>query len=82
MEHGHQRQPIFVHPDGFPDWLGGGNREICESKKVLARYAFEPKLAFEDLGEMKSGWRGRVAAAEKKRDAELRAVEEIGPLGF
>ena len=82
MDHGHQRQPFFVHPDGFSDWLGGGKRDINDSKKVLARYAFEPELTFEDLGEMKSGWKSRVPAAVKKRDAELKAIEESGPFGF
>lgn len=82
MEHGHQRQPFFIHKDGFGEWLGSEKRSIEETKNVLARYAWEPQLDFEDLGEMKSGWKSRVSAAVKKRDAELQAIKGSSPLGF
>lgn len=81
MQHGHQRQPIFLHPDGFDDWLGGGERPIEESKKVIANWNYDPELELIDLGEMKTGWEKRQPKAIEKREQEEDAIAEFGPFG-
>jgi putative SOS response-associated peptidase YedK len=81
MEHGHHRQPFFIHEDGFDDWMAPGERAPEELKQILADHAFEPTLQFEIESELKS-FSKNVKSRLKKRDEQLHAIEESGlPLG-
>lgn len=79
MEHGHHRQPFFLHPDGCDEWLSQNNAPA----KVLRQHFYEPELAFEVVREMAASWTTRRKAREKDRDEQLAAIEETGlPLGI
>ena len=81
MEHGHQRQPFLLNPEGFDDWLSHEKLGAQKTKQLLAKWAFEPNLDYHDLGEMKSGWKSRQKKALEKREAETDNIEKYGPFG-
>lgn len=81
MEHGHQRQPFFMHSDGFDDWLTG-RKNLNECRNTLARWCHEPNLKYRDSVQMKAGWEKRQPAALAKRASELESIEKSGQLGI
>jgi putative SOS response-associated peptidase YedK len=81
MEHGHQRQPFLLNPEGFDDWFAQDKLSSAQTRQMLAKWAFEPELDYHDLGEMKSGWKNRQEEALGKREAETDNIEKYGPFG-
>lgn len=81
MDHGHHRQPFFIHEDGFDQWMQPGERAPEESKQILARHAIEPNLSIEVESELKSLSKN-VKSRLKKREEQLDAIAAVGPLGF
>ena len=81
MENGHQRQPLFVHPDGFSDWMIG-RKDLKQCRTTLSRWCHEPQLEYRDAVAMKPGWEKRQPAALAKRDSELESIETSGALGI
>ena len=81
MENGHQRQPFFVHPDGFDDWLVG-RKNLKKCRTALARWCHAPELSYRDSVPMKPGWEKRQPTALAKRDDELQSIARNGALGI
>lgn len=82
MEHGHHRQPFFIHEAGFDTWMEPGNRDAKESLAVLREFVHEPPLEYEVARQMAASWKSRQASRLAERDKQLAAIEEAGPLGF
>jgi putative SOS response-associated peptidase YedK len=81
MENGHQRQPFFIYPDGFDEWLSG-RKDLRNCRSTLARWCHEPELSYRDQVPMRPGWEKRQPAALKKRESELGVIERLGSLGI
>lgn len=83
MDCGHHRQPFFIQPDGFDEWMEPKERSAIECRQIIAHHAYDPPLEVEVVREMKSGWEKRQAGHIRKRDEQLAAIETSGsPLGL
>jgi putative SOS response-associated peptidase YedK len=56
---GHERQPVFLKPEGYDLWLRGGKRDPENLKSILHAYRLQPTLEVENDRPMKAGWEKR-----------------------
>ncbi|PHQ31564.1 SOS response-associated peptidase [Rhodopirellula bahusiensis] len=82
MKHGHHRSPFFLSTDGIDDWITRDSRPLEESLVVLKQLAFEPDLSVTVARQMAPAWTKRQSSNVAKRDEQLAAIEESGPLGI
>lgn len=82
MECGHHRQPLFLSEAGIEPWIGGGEREIGLSKQILQQFAYDPPLSYTVARSMVPAWKSRQQDHLAKRDEQLAAIDEHGPLGY
>ena len=82
MEAGHHRQPFFIHKEGIDRWLARDEREPIKSKQILKQYAAEPELSYSVIRNMADAWKKRQKDRVAKRDEQLSAIAENGPLGI
>jgi hypothetical protein len=82
MDNGHQRQPFFINPRGFDDWMKPGKREPKESLAILRDYAHEPPLEYRVERQMVASWKSRQKDRLADRDEQLAEIDQTGlPLG-
>lgn len=82
MAHGHQRQPFFLSEQGIDDWIDPAKHSIEHCKDILREFAVEPPLAHRVERQMATSWTKRKSGKLKNRDAEIAAINELGPLGI
>ncbi|WDQ15384.1 SOS response-associated peptidase [Rhodopirellula sp. P2] len=82
MEHGHHRSPFFLTVDGVQNWIVRDTRPLEDSLTVLKQHAFEPELSVTVARQMAPAWTKRQSSNVAKRDQQLVAMDETGPLGI
>ncbi len=82
MDCGHHRMPMFVNQNSMDQWLDREKQTIDACHEILRHSVAEPEFDIEDHGLMRDGWQKRVDAAIEKRDRQIDAIEQFGPLGI
>ncbi len=82
MEHGHHRSPFFLRREGIDAWMERDFRPADDSIEILREYADEPSLKYEIDRHMAASWVKRKSANLRKRDQEVAAIAQTGPMGF
>lgn len=82
MEHGHHRSPFFLSRGGIQQWIERDSRPLQDSLTILKQHAFEPELSVTVARQMAPTWTKRQSENIAKRDEQLAAIEETGPLGI
>ena len=82
MEHGHHRSPFFLSRNGIEEWIERDSRPLQDSLAILKQHAFEPELSATVARQMAPTWTKRQSGNVAKRDEQLTAIEETGPLGI
>ena len=82
MDAGHHRQPFFIHNEGIDRWIDQNEREPIKSKQILKQYAAEPELSYSVIRDMADTWKKRQEDRLAKRDEQLAAIVDSGPLGI
>lgn len=82
MEHGHHRSPFFLSEDGVDEWMQRESRPLSNSLDILREHAIEPNLTTRIAREMAAAWVKRQSGQIAKRDQQVAAVEQTGPLGL
>lgn len=81
MEHGHHRSPFFLSEAGVDDWMRRESRPLRDSLNVLEKHAVEPSLTATVAREMAAAWVKRQSGQLAKRDEQVAAMKQTGPLG-
>ena len=81
MRFGHHRQPFFIEFDSIDEWLTPAECSVDNAQRLLRDIVAEPELMHAVDVEMKPAWKSRAKGNQKKRDEQLAAIEEFGPLG-
>lgn len=82
MDHGHHRSPFFLSSDGIQEWIERRSRPLQDSLTVLKQHSVEPHLSVTVARQMASAWKKRQSGNIAKRDEQLAAIDETGPLGI
>jgi putative SOS response-associated peptidase YedK len=83
MDHGHHRQPFFIEPRGFDEWMKPVKRDPKESLAILREYAHEPLLEYRVERQMAASWKYRQKDRLADRDEQLAQIDQTGlPLGI